>query len=469
LQEQPVNGPDSSGARDREAPTYRGGGARAYDRRWWILALVVAIEAVVVLAVVGYGRHSVLGGDGPEYQRYATNIADHFAYSNAAESPFHASVFRTPGYPVFLAAFHLIVPGSLLLVRLAQFALIALAAVLLCRVARFVTTPGRAFAAGLICATFLPLVWLAAFHLTEALSTFLTVAVVLLIYLAMDPSEGRSALGIYALLGITTAVLSLVRPEDGLVLVPIAIGLMLSQRRLARRDRFAKLAVLLLAFVVVMAPWMIRNAIVANQFIPLGENSGQSLYISAEQYGGRVSYDLPPEEFRRLYGPNGDISRITGQASPFASPLGGANVEVASDDKLRTAARHAFEDLGIGQIVRDLPSRVVHLWGTADFPPPNRGYTTAIHRLAVAQWALILALAAVGLVIAIGAIGTRIWPLLLFPAYTTLVHLVFNVEARFTIPARPFLFVFAGIAVVSIGDRIRRWVRDRRRPVPVPA
>jgi 4-amino-4-deoxy-L-arabinose transferase-like glycosyltransferase len=430
-------------------------GRRLYDRRWWICLLLVAAEAVVVLGLVRWGTHSILGGDGPEYQRYATNLVNHFAYSNAAGPPFYESVFRTPGYPFFLALFQLIVPGSLLAVRIAQFALLALTAVMLCRVALFVTTPGRALAAGVMCATFLPLIEFAVLHLTEILATFLTVAVVLLVFLAMDQRKDRFTLGAYAMVGIATGLLSLVRPEAGLVVVPIAIGLFLADRSGARSVR--KVGVLLVGFVLVMTPWTIRNAIVADQFIPFSANSGQALYISAEQYAGRTSDHITPEEWRRLYAPGGDFAQITGHPS-HAYPSGGTKVELADDDAIEAAARRTFGNLSVGQILRDMPSRVAHLWGTADWPPPGRSFTTAVHRLAVVQYGLILVLAAIGLVVSAAAIRTRIWPLLLFPIYTTLVHLVFHVEARFTLPARPFLFVFAGIALVSVAEFLGRWV-----------
>jgi 4-amino-4-deoxy-L-arabinose transferase-like glycosyltransferase len=415
--------------------------------------LIVAVEGLVVLGVIRMGAHEVLGGDGPEYQRYARNLVSHGAFSNAPNEPFSPSVFRTPGYPLFLALFRLVAPGSLLLVRIAQFALLGLTALLVYRVALTLTTRRAALASAIGCATFLPLVWLATYHLTEILATFLAVGVVLLFLKARAGPTRSGTLGRYAAVGLATGALSLVRPEDALLIAPIAVALFISDRAAARISRVRNVAILLAGFALVIAPWTIRNAIVAHSFIPLSANSGQSLYISSQQYAGRISYANTPADYELLYRPGGLFAQITGHSSPFASPIGGERVELKANDAIQSAAGREFRKLSAGTILRSVPTRLAHLWGTADYPPVGRSFSTAVHRLAVVQYALILVLALAGILLSAMAGRVRdMWPLLLFPAYTTFVHLVFNVEARFTIPDRPFLIVFAGIALVRLAE-----------------
>jgi hypothetical protein len=57
---------------------------------------------------------------------------------------------------------------------------------------------------------------------------------------------------------------------------------------------------MLAAFAAVIAPWTIRNAAVAHRFIPVGTASGQSLYVSAGQYAGRISDRLSPSDYALL-------------------------------------------------------------------------------------------------------------------------------------------------------------------------
>jgi 4-amino-4-deoxy-L-arabinose transferase-like glycosyltransferase len=403
----------------------------------------------------------ILGGDGAEYERYATNIVDHLAYSNALSAPYFASVFRTPGYPLFLALFRLLDPNSWVLVRCAQFALLGLTAFLTYRLSLFVTTRRVALISAVLCATFLPFVWLATYQLTEILATFLATAVVFLIFRARAGTAGseKRTLRRYAALGAVTGLLSLVRPEDGLVVALIAGGLFVANRHVPAGRRLRGVGVLLVGFLVVVVPWTVRNAVVAHEVIPVGANSGQSLYISAQQYAGRISYSDTHADYERLYGSAGLIARVTGHRSPYASPLSGSSVEVASNSALESAAVGTFERLTIGTVLRSLPSRVAHLWGTADYPPQGRSFSASAHRLAVVQYSVILALAALGMFIAMLAGRTELWPLLLFPIYTTLVHLVFNVEARFTIPDRPSAIIFASMGLAWLAQLTTRWLR----------
>lgn len=435
-------------------------GRNVADRPGLLCLLLVGAEAAVVLGAMRYGAHTVLGGDAREYQRYATNLADHLAFSNARAAPFAPSVFRTPGYPALLAFFHLIAPGSLVVPRIAQFALLWLTALLVYRVGVIAFNREVALVGAILCATFLPLVWFAASHLSEPLATFLLVAVVLLVFRARE-HERSCAVARFGALGLTTGLLSLVRPENALLVVPIAVGLFIGERRTAIPVRLREIAILLVGFAVVLVPWAVRNAIVAHEFVPVSANSGQSLYISSQQYAGVISYADPSGDFHRLYGPHGLLAQITGRTSPYASPLGGAKAELASNRAIQSAARRVFAQLSLTQVIRSLPSRVEHLWGTADFPPPGRSYSGLLHRVALVQYAWILMMTVVGMVLT--AVNRRlrdVWPLLLVPVYTTVVHLVFNVAARFTVPDRPSLIVFAAVGVVWLAGLAARRLRS---------
>ena len=100
-----------------------------------------------------------------------------------------------------------------------------------------------------MCATFLPLVWNAGVHATEILATLLTVTIVLLIFLAIDRRTKGFTLGAYAMVGLATGVLSLVRPEYALAVVPIAIGLFVNERLDPSTDRLRQIGILMVGFV----------------------------------------------------------------------------------------------------------------------------------------------------------------------------------------------------------------------------
>src|SRR5262249_47697648 len=138
-------------------------------------------EAFIVLGLLRVGNMPIFCCDGPAYEQTATNLVEHGSISTASSPPFWPTVERTPGYPLFLAIFHLVAPGSVLLVRVAQFGLLLLTGLLVYSIARSLISRRVAFVAAFMCITYLPLVWLATWHLTEVLSAFLIAAIVWLI------------------------------------------------------------------------------------------------------------------------------------------------------------------------------------------------------------------------------------------------------------------------------------------------
>jgi 4-amino-4-deoxy-L-arabinose transferase-like glycosyltransferase len=334
-------------------------------------------------------------------------------------------------------------------------------------IARSLISRRVAVVAAIMCVTYLPLVWLASWHLTEVLATFLIAAIVWLI-LRPDYGVSRRYL-ISALIGAVSAFLALVRPEYGPAVVPIALGVYLWSSAGTRRHRVGQSLVLLAAFALVMAPWTIRNATVAHRFLPFGAESGESLYISTAQYGGSVSYDLRAPDWARLYGPPGQsnlgaFARISAPAIQRARSQRnsgvalGTRLELAYNDAITSAAWRAYGRLSWTQIARGIPTRLWHLWANADYAVGGTALMSTAHQFDQLEFDVLAVLMLLGLAIGLRRLKLRAWPLLLFPLYVTCVHLVFDVEPRYTLPPRPLLLIFAGLGLVWLVD----WVRQAR-------
>jgi 4-amino-4-deoxy-L-arabinose transferase-like glycosyltransferase len=425
-------------------------------RRFWLLcAGILVLEAAAVLGLSAEGRHQILGGDGPEYDRYARNLVRHGAYSDALASPYDPSVFRTPGYPLFLAGLRLVGDGSLLVVRCAQFLLVGAIAWLVFLLGRTVADETVGRVAALLSIVYLPFLWLARMHLTEVLATTLATAVVVLLVRGARRVPGPRP-GYYALVGVATGVLALVRPAFALVAVPIALGLIVwPGAGVPRRTGLVRAAVVVVAVLVPLAPWTARNHSVADRFIPLGANGGAPLFISAHQWKGSLSLKFTARDwdrYRQLAAPH--VGAGSSRPGGSGSVAAGTQAEIDTDRRLRAAARRTAGEISATDVIRRLPARAAYLWAVADFPPSASA--TAWHRLAQLQYFLLVAFAGLGILAAIrrGLRPAVLWPLLLFPLYLTLVHLVFNVEARFTIPARPSLLVFAALGVTYLWARL---------------
>ena len=431
-------------------PQWRGGFPLTRKPRGFAAAsgALLLVIAGAALLLTSDHRHEVLGGDGPEYGRYAKNLVDHGVYSSESAPPYQPTLGRTPGYPLFLAAVRLVAGDSVLAVRLVQFALLGLLAALVFAIAMRVSGRREARLAALMTLTYLPLIWLARFQLTEVLASVLACAAVLLVLPARD---GRSEPLRFAAVGVLLGFLSLVRPGYGLIAVPLAVGIGLTLRSNGPRSGWKLAAALIVAFGLTLTPWIVRNLVTAHEFVPLGAQSGISLYASAQQWDGTITAALTQSDFARLR------ADAAGVAAPLAErerrKAGGVplsiRVELAADRAYRSNARSIMADVTVGEMLKRLPRRVAYLWAPSDFPPPAR--YSFWHRLAQVQHAALALFGLLGLIVLIRRrVPWRlIWPLVLFAVYLSLLHLVFHVEARYGIPARPMLLVISAIGAAA--------------------
>ncbi len=73
------------------------------------------------------------------------------------------------------------------------------------------------------------------------------------------------------------------------------------------------------------------------------------------------------------------------------------------------------------------------------------------------------------MLVLIGAVGSRgtllrNWPLWVVAVYLSLLHVIFNVEGRYSVPARPALMVFAAIGAIACGRALAPHLRSSRAP-----
>jgi hypothetical protein len=125
---------------------------------------------------------------------------------------------------------------------------------------------------------------------------------------------------------------------------------------------------------------------------------------------------------------------------------------LASNDAITAAAWRAYGRLGWFQIVRSIPARLWYLWGNGDYAVVSAAVVSTAHQLDQLEFDVLAVLTLLGLAIGLRRLKLRAWPLLLLPLYLTCMHLVFHVEARYTMPARPLLLIFAGLGLVSLAD-----------------
>jgi len=226
---------------------------------------------------IGYWQHRPLTHDEHEYLALAKNLTlgKGFTYDTTEPPRGTAQQFgRAPVYPLFLA---LIGAGrgefqaTPTRVKLAQSIVGAVGVWLIGLIASRSAGPRAGVAAAAIAAVYPPLVWICSYVFSEALYSTLALAAVVLLNRSLDRADvaGSTAIAIGA--GLVVGVAILVRPAM-LLFLPVAALWLIAQRR-------TPLAVtVLVAAVLVVAPWTIRNARVYHRFVLVASEGGVTFW-----------------------------------------------------------------------------------------------------------------------------------------------------------------------------------------------
>lgn len=443
----------------RDAPT-------VHHRRTHVLAgmaarhrsLVAAVSIIVgswAAMLTAMPRQWVSNDARMLYLPTARNLLEHGRYSVMDQSPYLPTITKMPGYSFFLAAEQSLFGDGLGPLRAVQFVLVGLTALLAADAARRLFDRRTATVTAVLVAAYPALAVYAMYPLSETLTCLLAVAFVDALIAALADGRatgeragapaGRSAV---VAVGASLGALVLVR-QSFAFLAPVAVlAVFTAGRRSSASWRAGVRRATVVAVVTgaLVAPWCVRNMVVSGRLLPFGANSGLSLLVSVRQYAG------DPLQ-RPLY-----LSTITEElavidaagAAPSGSAPGihegvggGPGREAQLDARLTELARSEAAAVPPSRFVTTLPDRLTVLWSGASF----------IQLFDRIELILTVLSAAAGLVIV--ARRPAVWPLWLLPVTVSAFHLLFHVEARYSLPARPALLVFGAAGLVHAGRVLR--------------
>ena len=408
-----------------------------------VLLLIVCVEAFIILFVMNQASQGTLGGDAPFYHDTAIGLLDYSFDVKYGDNPRELTMEKTPGYSLFVAAIYAATNKSFTALRIVQYILFWLVAVGIYRLARFFVDERTSKISGLLCATCLPLVFYPIYHLSEILATFL---VVWTVYHTKKWRENDNWADTVAA-GLYFAMLVLVRPNWALLVVPLLALVYLGFKTKA----LPKVAVFGLIGFAIVAPWLIRNYRLTGRWM-LNSVSNQTLHASVYQYAGKTSYAFTTQEWQAFLADlrrrKQEINRQTASRVPPATVI---EKELLLEESYKTDLRAELQNLSARQVLTSLPKRIAYLWSPSDLAPPDI-YNHYYHRLSQIYYLLVAVLITGGLYLRKDRLKDD-WILLAPAVYITLIHLVFHIESRYSIPARPFLMIFAAVAINRLMSR----------------
>jgi hypothetical protein len=414
---------------------------------WLAVILLAALTMRMAAAVVWQQRLATSSSfafpDSESYWELGRRIARGDAYEFSG-----ARAFRTPGYPALLA---LLFSGAreppVLAARVVGAVLGTATVGGIAWLTRKLFNERAMLLAALLAAIYLEAIAMSVLVLSEALFCPLMVGQLLLWTCAWRASDQRTMAAFAIGAGICAACAVLARPS-WLLYTPLAVAVsfaFVSSPAGCRSRHGAEIArmgaMVMVAFVVTMSPWWIRNYLVLRAFVPTSTETGPSLYdgLHAEATGASDMRFVPQvtQRFDALH------------------------PELANNPTAREVALNRFFANQALAWARDNPGRVLQLAGiklvrTWNIWPNEASLRSWPLRLAVAAGYLPLLLLGV---VGAAQFGRRDFPyaLCFLPAiYFSLLHMIFVGSIRYRQPAMFVLIVVAAGAMDWLIQRLKR-------------
>lgn len=397
----------------------------------FLIALSMHIMALVHLPI----QYGVLKVDAQQYDDLAVNLLSGKGYFTQGTG-FLTRSWKPPVYPLFLAGIYSVFGHHYLAVRIIQSIIGALLCVLIFFIGKTIFNRKVGLLSAFILAFYPPYTFNYLCGPTtlfsETFVTFLLALTVLLVakglLLEFSPMD-------YLLTGILMGLLALTR--SFFALFPfILLALVFYKNKYALIFTVKKMLPLLIGFILVILPWIVRNYFVYKAFVPFTTQGGYVLLGGNNPYangGGLTSFDklFTPEEADKL-------SKMS---------------EVEKDNFCREYAKTYML-----QNYKKLPKlffkKLLVQWDVFDTIYDSGG--RIIGRKYNIWYGIILMLCLFGIAMAIRSKMNMVsFLIILLFAYFSIMAIIFHGDPRFRYPAEAFMIIFASFGVFSIRNAIR--------------
>jgi 4-amino-4-deoxy-L-arabinose transferase-like glycosyltransferase len=387
----------------------------------FIFLLAIAVRIVFVIS---FGRPPYK--DNRWNDSVGWNLAQGHGFTASPGPPYTPGLYRTPAHPALLAVTYSVFGHSYRAAYVAQGVVDSFTALLVFGIGARLFWNAVGVAAGILYALYPYAAIFCSIMTQDILLTFAVTATLYLLIRALErPSEVLRWVAVGAMLGLT----ALVKPFLALFSVVIALAVLAA--KLPWRIRIRSLAVAAVVSILVILPWGIRNYVVFHAFPPLaagGTGSNMNALIEEIEKGDaammakeQAQYGTPADEALRNFTDGTALIERERELARSAAP------------RLRQLRRqHAM--LALRHIPR-LWITMIAMW--------NR---PIVGILGMVVSILLLLFGLIGMWMA-RARWRELMPLFATIVLVTLIYAPITVEARYTLPARPAMIVFAALAL----------------------
>jgi hypothetical protein len=403
-----------------------------------LLAICGIALALRVVYVLSFSSHLHFGLDAVWYELVAGTLADGKGFVDPANFYGHGVIvetaFRPPLYPLFLAAVNKTIGGSRTTYQLAGCALGTFTVAFVGQIGRRIGGTAVGLAAAALAAVSPALIGIDASVMAETIY----IPLVALILLALLRACERPSIGRWILAGALGGAATLARGDGALIVVVVVLPVaFLGSRRGSARVRLGAAGAALLAALVVVSPWIVRNEIQMHRATLATLDAGTAIAGTncAKTYSGS---ELGSWDETCTHVPNED-----------------ALSEVELTDALQHAGVH-YATRHLGRVPLVVSARVARQWGL--WNPANEARIEAVESRnvdwQVLTWVFDLVLGALAVYALVTVIGRRgladVAPLVLLIAAVTVDGALVYGKQRFQAAAHPALLVLAALALATL-------------------
>ncbi len=411
--------------------------------------------------------------DSAAYERIARGLHENGEFEQAGPgTPAHPqpATNYSPGLPLFVGGvFELAGDDDVRLARI-LLALIGTAAIpVVFAVGRRLAGPAAGLTGAALVAFYPTLISNAGMLLTEPLAGTLLAGGVLAILRARDQNGPMAWAVAGLLLGLTT----MVRPEYLIVTLILAPTLILMELRGGFGHAVRPVAVLLLAVLVVIAPWTVRNAIEYERVVPLSTGGGQTLftgsYVPSNGNPTKVMPDLLEQnpvlkaEILRQNKKSGEGPESITPERVFTLHAFQKLPRMKTDAALSRLGRERYRD----ELIEDpvglagyLGRKTMRIWW--------RGQSGVIEQPLgrVAHWVIVVS-GLSGLLLLAARRRPEFWIFAAILLMATVIGTILVASPRRALVLWPLVSVLAGIGLTGAAALARESLERRRRPVAI--
>lgn len=267
----------------------------------FLLMLVLELAMIFILSQRN-GSSIFFRSDGMAYQMLVRNIINNGAFSLDDRAPFIPTDYRTPVYPAWLAILYLIFNSFKPAIFIGA-AVFALSAPLVYLIGKEIFSEKIAFIGAILFAVEPWVIFQGGFLAAEQifLPTFLLAIYLFCCYLRL----GRSYYVYWA--SAISGIAVLIRPATLYFVLIFALLAFIAELRFSILKSFKIVALVILIFVAVLSPWLIRNKIVLNTWHLSSAASNEALYIESYllgQYLGKITDEPEWQKAEQILGKN---------------------------------------------------------------------------------------------------------------------------------------------------------------------